>query len=83
MQLLAPLILIIGFSAAIYKTIDVWPLSEYNLQKQGMHQAVAKDVTVLRGLVDKGKLAPVQADQLLQQKYASPAQQHRQQLTMA
>jgi hypothetical protein len=70
MQLLAPLILIVGFSAALYKTLDVWPIAEYTLQKQGMHQAVAKDVTTLRGLVDKGQIAPKQAETMLQQKYA-------------
>ena len=77
MKLLAPFVILLGVTAALYKTIDVWPLTEYTLQKQGMHEVVVKDVTALRTLVTKGQLGPQQAQTILEQKYGTgqPPQQ--------
>ena len=69
MQLLAPFILLVGLSTILYKTAEVWSKSEYDLQKVGASPAQAKDVTVLRQMVNRGEIAPVQADQAFQQKY--------------
>ena len=69
MQLLAPFILLVGLSTILYKTAEVWSKSEYDLQKVGASPDQAKDVTVLRQMVNRGEIAPVQADQAYQQKY--------------
>ena len=69
MQILAPLIIVLALSASLYKTIDVWPKTQYDLQKIGATPQQATDVVALRGMVEKKQITPDQAEGAFKQKY--------------
>ena len=74
MQILAPLIIVLALSASMYKTIDVWPKAQYDLQKIGATEQQAADVVQLRGMVQKKQITPEQAEGAFKQKYPPQTQ---------
>ena len=69
MKILAPLILLAGLSAALYKTQEVWPKSEFDLQAKGVHPEVVRDVGQLQAAMKGGKLTGMQAEAAFKGKY--------------
>ena len=74
MKILAPLILLAGLSAALYKTQEVWPKSEFDLQAKGVHPEVVKDVGQLQAAVKAGQLTGTQAETAFKGKYGQGTQ---------
>ena len=68
MYLIAPAVLCVGLSFALYGTVDIWPLDMYKMQKHGISPVVAQDVGQLKAAVKAKQISPPQAESAFQQK---------------
>ena len=69
MYFLAPLILAAAFSAALYKTQEVWNKDLYEAQVNPTGQVQA-DVSVLQQRIQAGQISPAQAETAMANKYS-------------
>ena len=48
MYILAPAVLVLGLSFALYGTNEVWQLSVYTMQSKNIHPIIAEDIAELQ-----------------------------------
>ena len=73
MYILAPAVLVLGLSFALYGTKEVWQLSVYTMQEKNIHPVIAKDIAELQTGVRTGQISKDQAETLFQQKHQIPS----------
>ena len=73
MYILAPAVLVLGLSFALYGTKEVWQLSVYTMQEKNIHPVIAEDIAELQTGVRTGQIRPDQAEMLFQQKHQIPS----------
>jgi len=73
MYILAPAVLVLGLSFALYGTKEVWQLSVYTMQSKNIHPVIAEDIAELQTGVRTGQISKDQAETLFQQKHQIPS----------
>ena len=73
MYILAPAVLVLGLSFALYGTKEVWQLSVYTMQSKNIHPVIAEDIAELQEGVRKGKISKDQAEFLFRDKHHIPS----------
>ena len=73
MYILAPAVLVLGLSFALYGTKEVWQLSVYTMQSKNIHPVIAEDIAELQEGVRKGKISKDQAELMFQDKHHIPS----------
>ena len=73
MYILAPAVLVLGLSFALYGTKEVWQLSVYTMQSKNIHPVIAEDIAELQEGVRTGQIRPDQAESLFRQKHNIPS----------
>ena len=73
MYILAPAVLVLGLSFALYGTKEVWQPSVYNMEMKNVPFQVAEDIGELQTGVRTGQIRPDQAEMLFRQKHNIPS----------
>ena len=73
MYLLAPAVLCIGLSFALYGTVDIWKMDIYKMQSKNIPPQVATDVSQLKEIVQSQQISGQAAEHAFQQKYGVPS----------
>ena len=69
MYLLAPAVLCVGLSFALYGTTELWRLDVYKMQSKDIPPLVALDVVELKHGIKTKQISKEKAEQLFQQKF--------------
>ena len=71
-RFLAPIILLLALSGALYKTIPVWEKAGYDLANKGWDTEVADDFVAMRTAVQKGSVDPRHGSEIMSRKWHGP-----------
>ena len=73
MYILAPAVLVLALSFALYGTKEVWQTSVYNMEMKNVPFQVAEDIGELQTGVRKGQISQDQAESLFQERHNVPS----------
>ena len=73
MYILAPAVLVLGLSFALYGTKEVWQTSVYNMELKNVPFQVAEDIGELQTGVRKGQISQDQAESLFRERHKVPS----------